>query len=169
MAELDSPTKLVDGIRRAQQAGYTILEAYTPYPMEEVSEALGRHRSRLPLIVLLSGIAGCLFGFLLQYVTAVHLYPLNVGGRPLNSWPAFIPVTFETTILFAAFGAVLGMFALCGLPQPYHPMFNVPRFSQATRASYFLAVSVRDPRFDREETRRFLARLDVVEVFDVEP
>ncbi len=131
MAEFHSSGELIHAIRESHKAGYKQLEAYTPYPIEEVWEELGHHRSWLPLIVLVGGIVGCLAGFFLQYWSSVINYPLNVGGRPLNSWMAFIPVTFETTILFAAGAAVLGMFALNKLPMPYHPVFNVERFARA--------------------------------------
>lgn len=167
MAEFHSQSELIEAIRSANQAGYTHLEAYTPYPIEEVWEELGHHKSWLPAIVLGGGVVGCVAGFLLQYWSSVINYPLNVGGRPLNSWIAFIPVTFETTILFAAGSAVLGMFALNKLPMPYHPVFNVERFALASRDRYFLAVAASDPNFDREETARFLHSLDPHEVSEV--
>jgi len=168
MAEFAGPRRLLTAVERCREEGYSVLEAYTPYPIEEVSEALGHHKSKLPLIVLIGGIVGCVAGFGLQYWTSVVAYPLNVGGRPLNSWIAFIPVTFETTVLVAALAAVLGMLALNRLPMPYHPVFNVPRFALASRDRYFLAIHVSDPRFDREGTRRFLEGLEPVEVSDVE-
>ncbi len=168
MAEFHSAGDLIAAIRRSREAGYTELEAYTPYPIEEVWEELGHHRSWLPLIVLVGGIVGCLAGFALQYWSSVINYPLNVGGRPLNSWVAFIPVTFETTVLFAAGAAVLGMFALNKLPMPYHPVFNVERFALASRDRYFLAIAAWDDRFDLEETARFLQTLDPYEVSRVE-
>jgi len=118
--------------------------------------------------VLLGGIAGCVGGYALEYWTSVIDYPMNVGGRPMHSWPAFIPVTFETTVLFAALSAVLGMLALNGLPMPYHPVFNVPRFALASRDQFFLCIEARDPHFDRAITRRFLERLDPLSVSEVE-
>ncbi len=168
MAEFHSSKELIGAIREAHKAGYKELEAYTPYPIEEVWEELGHHRSWLPLIVLIGGIFGCLAGFLLQYWASVINYPLNVGGRPLNSWVAFIPVTFETTVLFAAGAAVLGMFALNKLPMPYHPVFNVERFALASRDRYFLAIGAWDPLFDRVETEQFLQTLNPQEVALVE-
>lgn len=168
LAEFASPEELAIAARRTREAGYRRVDAYTPYPIEEVWEALGHHRSRLPLIVLIGGILGCLAGFLLQYWTSVHAYPLNVGGRPYNSWPAFIPVTFEMTVLVAALCAVLGMLALNRLPMPHHPVFNVKRFALASRDRYFLAVEAADPKFDPVATREFLNRLNAVEVWDVE-
>ncbi len=167
MAEFRSSKELVHAIREAREAGYTQLEAYTPYPIEEVWEELGHHRSWLPLIVLIGGIFGACFGFFLQYWVSVINYPMNIGGRPLNSWIAFIPVTFETTILFAAGAAVLGMFALNKLPMPYHPVFNVERFALASRDRYFLAIARWDPMFDRQATEEFLHRLAPQEVSEV--
>ena len=167
MAEFRSSKELVRAIREAREAGYTQLEAYTPYPIEEVWEELGHHRSWLPLIVLIGGIFGACFGFFLQYWVSVINYPMNIGGRPLNSWIAFIPVTFETTILFAAGAAVLGMFALNKLPMPYHPVFNVERFALASRDRYFLAIARWDPKFDRQATEEFLHRLAPQEVSEV--
>jgi hypothetical protein len=164
MAEFHSAKELIHAIRESRKAGYEEIEAYTPYPLEEVWEELGHHRSWLPLIVLIGGIVGCLSGFFLQYWSSVINYPINVGGRPLNSWVAFIPVTFETTILFAAGAAVLGMFALNQLPMPYHPVFNVERFALASRDRYFLAIGTWDARFDQAETEQFLRSLDPYEV-----
>ena len=168
MAEFHSSKALIRAIREARKAGYRKLDAYTPYPIEEVWEELGHHRSWLPLIVLAGGIIGCLTGFFLQYWTSVINYPINVGGRPLNSWVAFIPVTFETTVLFASGAAVLGMFALNQLPQPYHPVFNVERFALASRDRYFLTIGSDDARFDSVETEKFLQSLQPYEVSLVE-
>ena len=169
MAEFSSPAALADATRAARAAGYTKLDAYTPYPSEEVIEALGHHHSRLPLIVLGGGVTGALVGFGLAWWSSVVAYPLNIGGKPLNSWPAFIVPTFETTILFASFAAVLGMLALNGLPTPYHPVFNVARFAEhASRDAYFLCITARDPRFDRVATKQFLHTLYPLEVNEVE-
>ena len=168
LAEFDSPTELVVAIRRARAEGYKVMDAYTPFPIEEVAEALHIHDRRLPLIVLIGGIAGGLGGYLLQYWTSVINYPINVGGRPFHSWPAFLPITFETTVLVAALSAVLGMLALNGLPMPYHPVFNVPRFALATRDQFFLCIEATDPQFDRQGTRRFLERLEALSVSEVD-
>lgn len=167
MAEFGGPRRLIRAIEAAHEAGYTQMDAFTPYPIEEVWEALGHHKSRLPAIVLVGGILGAVLGFGLQYWTSVIAYPLNIGGRPLNSWPAFIPVTFEMTILVATIFTVLGMFALNGLPQPYHPVFNVERFALASRDRYFLCIGGWDPLFDREGTAQFLQQQQPAEVSEV--
>jgi ActD protein len=167
MAEFDDPNALVAATERAHREGYRRMDAYSPFPIEELHDALGRHSTRLPLIVLIGGLLGCIGGFAMQYWVAVIAYPLNVGGRPFNSWPAFIPVTFECTILAAALSAVLGMLALNGLPMPYHPVFNVPRFALASRNRFFLCIEARDRRFDLEDTRRFLETLEPKEVTTV--
>jgi len=169
LAEFDTSDELLAATRRAREAGYRQMDAYTPFPIEGLAEALGFHRTRLPLIVLLGGIVGGVGGYLMQYWIAAIDYPLNIGGRPLHSWPAFIPVTFELTILGAALAAVLGMLVLNGLPMPYHPLFHVPRFALVTRNCFFLCIEARDPQFDRDETRRFLTSVKAREVSDVEP
>jgi ActD protein len=168
LAEFSDPNELIAAARRTREAGYRDIDAYTPFPIEELSEALGIHYNRLPLVVLIGGIVGALAGLGLQYWTAVIDYPINVGGRPFFSLPSFIPITFETTVLVAALSAVLGMLALNGLPMPYHPVFNVPRFALATRDRFFLCIEATDPLFDREDTRRFLERLVPREVSEVE-
>jgi hypothetical protein len=168
MGEFDSPTSVVTAARRAYEAGYRRMDAYSPFPIEELAEAIGFRRNWLPLIVLLGGLAGAVGGYLLLYYTSVIDYPLNVGGRPLHSWPAFIPITFETTVLAAALSAVLFMLALNGLPEPYHPVFNVDRFEMATRDRFFLCIEAKDPKFDREKTKEFLASLEPREVTVVE-
>src|SRR5512134_989902 len=148
MAEFEHPEDVLAATRTAQEAGYRQMDAYTPFPVEGLAELLHTHKNRLPKLVLLGGAVGAVLGFAFQYYAAVIDYPLNVGGRPFNSWPSFIPITFEVTILFAAFTAILAMFALNGLPQPYHPVFNVPRFALATRDRFFLCIEARDPKFD---------------------
>ena len=168
MAEFDSPHDLVAAANKAREAGYRKMDAYTPFPIEELPEALGFRHNRLPLLVLIGGIAGAIFGYGLQYWASVIEYPINVGGRPLHSWPSFIPPTFETTILFAALTAVLGMLALNGLPMPHHPVFNAPRFALATRDAFFLCIEATDPKFDREQTQYFLQQLGAHQVAEVE-
>ena len=159
LAEFDDPTALVQAVRAARSAGYRKLDAFTPFPIEEVIESLEIHEKRLPMLVLLGGILGGLAGYALCYWTSVIDYPLNVGGRPLHSWPAFIPPTFETTVLGASFAAVLGMLVLNGLPMPHHPLFAVPRFALSTNDRFFLCIRATDRLFDRDDTRRFLERL----------
>jgi hypothetical protein len=166
MAEFDSPTTLVAAARRAREAGYRKMDAYSPFPIEELSEVL-HHKDRLPLLVLIGGIVGGTSGFLFQYWASAIDYPINVGGRPLLSWPSFIPVTFEMTILVAAFVAVLGMLGLNGLPMPYHPVFNVPRFEYASRNRFFLCIESSDPLFDKVATGQFLESLAPREVCEV--
>ena len=168
MAEFDNPTELVAAARRAYQAGYRRINGYSPYPIEELSEAIGFHHTSLPLIVLIGGILGGLGGFFMQYWMEVIDYPLNVGGKPYNSWPAFIPITFECTILVAAFAAVLGMLALNKLPQPYHPVFNAPNFALATRDRFFLVIEASDRSFDHDRVVAFLKDLGAKDLVDVE-
>ena len=167
LAEFDDPTSLVTAAANAREAGYRCMDAYSPFPIEELHHALGSHQTKLPMIVLIGGLVGCLGGYALQYWAAAIAYPLNVAGKPLHSWPAFIPVTFECTILGAALSAVLGMLALNGLPMPYHPVFNVPRFALASRNRFFLCIEATDPKFDVEDTRRFLETLNPLEVTTV--
>src|SRR5207248_4576305 len=140
----------------------------SPFPIEELTEALGVRPTRLRLLVLVGGLVGCLGGFFMQWYSAVVDYPINVGGRPLNSWPMFMPVTFELTVLLAGLTAVFAVLALNGLPMPYHPVFNVPRFALATRDRFFLCIEATDPRFDRAATRAFLQGLHPREVSEVE-
>jgi len=169
MAEFDTPGELLAAARRAHAEGYRRMDAHTPFPVEGLAEAIGFPHTRLPLLVLMAGLVGALLGFASQYWVTVSDYPLNVGGRPLNSWPAYIPITFEVTVLFAALTAVVGMIALNGLPMPYHPVFNVPAFARASRDRFFLVIEAADPRFDREGTRRFLESLQPREVSEVAP
>jgi len=169
MGEFSTPQDLVHAIEEVQSEGYTKLDAYSPYPIEEAWEALGHHKSPVPLIVLIGGIVGGLSGFFLQYWVSVIEYPINVGGRPLNSWPSFIPVTFECTILGAVLAAVAGVFILNGLPEPYHPVFNVERFAFASRNRYFLCIEAADPKFDRDRAHQLLLELNAVEATDVDP
>jgi hypothetical protein len=168
MAEFDDASALVAATSKTRDEGYRRMDAYSPFPIEELHEAMGAHHSRLPLIVLIGGLVGCISGFLLQYWASAIAYPVNVGGRPFNSWPAFIPVTFECTILGASLSAVLGMLALNGLPMPYHSVFNVPRFVLASRNRFFLCIEARDRKFDLEATRRFLETLGPREVSTVD-
>jgi hypothetical protein len=167
MAEFDDPNALVAAAHLARLEGYRRMDAYSPFPIEELHEALALPHTRLPLIVLIGGLVGCIGGYALQYWASAVAYPLNVGGKPLHSWPAFIPITFECTILVAALSAVFGMLALNGLPMPYHPVFNVPRFALASRNRFFLCIESRDAKFDLEGTRYFLESLNPREVSTV--
>jgi hypothetical protein len=169
MAEFETAQALVEAATRARLAGYRKMDAYSPIPIEELNEALDLRRTRLPLVVLLGGITGGLAGYGLEYWSQVVAYPMNVGGRPFHSWPHFIPVTFETTVLGAALAAFVGLWALNGLPQPYHPVFNVPAFARASTDRFFLVIEAADPRFDRQRTWRFLEDLRPVGVYEVEP
>ncbi len=168
MAEFTSPEALLAACRGAYAEGFRQMDAYTPFPIEGLGESIGFHRTKVPLIVLIGGILGCLGGFYLQYWVAVIDYPINVGGRPLNSWPSFIPVTFELTILIAALFAFFGLLALNKLPMPYHPVFNVPSFELASRNRFFLCIEAIDPKFDLEQTGRFLESTGAQGVHEVE-
>jgi hypothetical protein len=168
IAEFDNPNAVVAAARRTHGAGYRRINAYSPFPIEELSEAIGYHRDYVALCVLICGIIGAVGGFALQYWTAAFAYPLNVGGRPYLSLPAFIPITFECTVLLAAFGAFIGNLMMSGLPRPYHPVFNVPSFLRASQDRFFLCVKADDPKFNATETRAFLASLGAKEVSDVE-
>jgi hypothetical protein len=167
VAEFLGPDELLAATQQAREAGYSELDAYAPYPVHGLAEALDFHNTRIPLTVLAGGALGFAVGYGLQYWVSVIDYPLNVGGKPYHSWPAFIPVSFELTVLFAAVAAVLGMLAWNGLPMPYHPLFNVPSFSLASQDRFFLCIESDDPQFDHAEVREFLKRLDPLEVSDV--
>ena len=169
LAEFPSDESLLAAAVRMRADGYEKVEAYSPYPIHGMAEALGIRGRRLPRIVLAGGIVGGVGGLLMQWYSAVVSYPLNVGGRPYASWPAFIPISFELTILVAGIAAVLGMFALNGLPQPYHPLFNVPAFMKASRDGFFLSIEAADLLFDLEYTRDQLLALGATGVFEVAP
>jgi hypothetical protein len=170
MAEFDDITTLVNAAKRAHAEGYRKVDAYTPFPVHELFDALDAHDRRLPLAVLLGGITGAAAGFGLCYWVSAIAYPLNIGGRPLNSWPQFIPVTFEVTILLASFTAVLTMLGLNGLPMPYHPVFNVKRFAEhASLDGFFLTIESVDSKFDLSKTRAFLQELGAKEISEIEP
>ena len=169
MAEFDDPTSLVEATRRTYDAGYRVFDSYSPFPIHETFEAMHIEDRRVPLLVLGGGLAGLCAGLGLQAWVSAVAYPLNIGGRPNLSWPMFVPVTFELTILFAALAAVFGMFILNGLPMPYHPVFNVARFVEhASQDKFFLAIEATDPKFNHEGTRTFLQGLGAREINDVE-
>jgi Protein of unknown function (DUF3341) len=168
MAEFAEPEQLLNATRAAYQAGYRNMDAYSPYAVRGVAEALGFVRTRVPLIVLIGGIGGAITAYGMQWYSAAIDYPLNVGGRPLHSWPAFIPITFELTVLFAAIAGLAGMLWLNGLPKPYHPVFNAPHFKLASQTRFFLCVEARDPNFRADEVRTFLQNQSALSVVEVE-
>lgn len=169
LAQYTDPESLVRAAQRAYEEGYRKMDAYSPFPVEGLAEAIGFKKNGLPLLVLAAGILGAVTAYSMMYFSAVIHYPLNVGGRPLHSWPAFVPITFELTILFAAFAAVLGMLGLNGLPMPYHPVFNAKTFGQASRSRFFLCIEATDPKFDIDATRRFLEGLGPRSIEEVLP
>lgn len=160
LAGFEDQEQLLEAARLAHARGYRRMDAYTPFPVEDLAEALGHKKSRVPLLFLLGGIFGALGGyFMLWYSMAVD-WPMNIGGRPLNSWPMFIPITFELTILCSSLLGFFGTLAMCGFPEPYHPVFNVPDFARASRDRFFLCIEKSDPKFDEDQTWRFLKQLD---------
>lgn len=167
MGEFETPEQLLAASKKARDAGYKHIDAYTPFPIEGLAQAIGFRWTFVPLITLTGGVLGALGGFGLQYWCSAIAYPENIGGRSLNSWPAFIPVTFEMTVLFASLFAVVGMLALNKLPQPYHPVFNVERFVHASTDRFFLCIEARDPKFDLVQTARFLQDLHALHVTEV--
>ena len=167
MGEFETATQLIRATEKTREAGYKEIDAYAPYPVEGLSEALGLKRSWVPYLTLLGGLGGGLTGFGLQYWVNVFAYPMNIAGRPLNSWPAFIPVTFELTILGASTFAVFGMLALNQLPRPHHPVFNVARFSRASSDRFFLCIEAHDPKFHLAESAKFLQGLNAQHVTEV--
>jgi len=167
LGEFEKPEQLVHAVEKVREAGYRRLDAYSPFPVEGLYEALGLKRNLVPLITLLGGLTGGIGGFFFQYWAAAITYPQNIAGRPLNSWPAFIPVTFELTVLGASLAAVFGMLALNKLPHPHHPVFNVHRFTHASADRFFICIEARDPKFDLADTARFLQGLHAQHVTEV--
>ncbi|KAB8141033.1 DUF3341 domain-containing protein [Chloroflexia bacterium SDU3-3] len=168
VGEFRDADALLHAAEAAEHAGYTKLDAFSPFPIEELAEAVGHKKDRLPAVVLTGGLTGAVFGFGLQWLTQVIDYPLVVFGRPPFAWPAYIPITFECTILFAAFSAVFGMVLMNGLPQPYHPMFNAPDFERASQDKFFLVIEARDPKFDLQKTRAFLSSQHAIAINEVQ-
>jgi hypothetical protein len=168
VGEFETAEQLIHAVEKACEAGYRRMDAYTPFPVEGLSEAMGLRRNKVPLITLIGGLIGGLGGFGFEYWVNVISYPMNIGGRPLNSWPAFIPVTFELTVLGASLSAVFGMLALNRLPQPHHPLFNVERFKHASTDRFFLAIEARDAKFHLADTAKFLQGLHAAHVLEVQ-
>lgn len=168
MAEFSDEREILAAAKSAYEHGYRKMDAYAPFPVEGLAAALGRKKTAVPLIVLIGGICGGFGGYFLQWWAMAVAYPLNIGGRPYDSWPAFIPITFEMTILSAAFAAIIGMLALNRLPEPHHPVFNVPGFDRASTDKFFLCIESDDPKFDLFATRNFLESLKPQKISEVE-
>jgi hypothetical protein len=168
MVEFLTAAEVLAGTRHARRAGYRDMDAYTPYPVDGLAAELGMRKTRVPFVVLMGGLVGAGVGFFMQYYSMAIGYPLNVGGRPYNSWPVFIPITFELLILVGSLAAFLGMMFLNGLPRPHHPVFNVPQFARSSQDRFFLCIEATDPQFDRQITAEFLSALkphgEVIEV-----
>ncbi len=167
MAEFEEHDQLLEAAKKAYEAGYREMDAYSPFPIEELAGAMGHEYSLVPLFTLMGGIAGGLGGYFMEWYSMGRLYPLNVGGRPLNSWPNFIPITFELTVLIASLSAFVGMLVLNRLPQPHHPVFNVPQFRRASIDRFFLCIETEDPKFDERGTREFLKGLEPLSIAEV--
>jgi hypothetical protein len=167
VAQFSTPEALLEAARQTYFEGYRQIDAFTPFPVEGLAEAIGRKRSWVPLIVLVGGIAGACTGYFMQLYALAIYYPLNVGSRPLNSWPLFIPVTFELTILFASLSGIIGMLILNRLPRLHHPIFSMVQFGRATSDQFFLCVEASDPRFDAAKLRTFLSQFETHSVTEV--
>jgi hypothetical protein len=167
LAQFNRPETLREAAHAVHEQGFRRMDAYTPFPIEGLSLALGKVPTRLPYLTLLGGVLGGITGYVMQYYASVISYPLNIGGRPYHSWPAFIPIVFELTVLGASLFSVLAMLGLSGLPMPYHPLFNVPEFKLASRDQFFLCIEANDPLFSREDTRALLMGLGASAVFEV--
>ncbi len=168
LAEFEQPEALVQAVQRSRERGFRRMETYTPFSIEALNEAMENPPNKIPLITLCGGIFGFCGAWVLQYYVAVFNFPINVGGRPLNSWPAFIPIMFEMTVLCAALSCFFGLWITCGLPRPHHPLFNAPQFQFASRDRFFLCIESADPLFSVGATRDFMYRLDPSSVSEVE-
>jgi hypothetical protein len=168
-AEYEDAEQILTAANKAREAGYKRMDAYSPFPVHGLADAVGFKDNRLPWLIFFMGVAGTCVGIGLEYYTSVVDYPMNIGGRPLMSWPSFIPVAYECTILLAAFGAVFGMLGLNGLPQPYHSIFNAENFDRASQDRFFLCIEATDPKFDVENTRAFLEGTNPLNVSEVAP
>ena len=169
MAEFETPEALLEAAQHARAAGYEKLDAYSPHPVKGLAEAVGFTKNRVPLAVLLGGLFGGALAYFMQWYANVVSYPINVGGRPYHSWPSFMPITFEVTVLFAAFAALLAMLALNRLPKPYHPVFGAPGFERASQDRFFLCIEAADPKFDAERTGRLLRETRPLSIHEVMP
>ncbi len=169
IAEFDSVETLLHAAEKTRDAGYSSTDAYSPFPVEGIMEALGKRHSRIAYLIFCFGLTGCALAFGMMFYTNVWDYPINVGGRPLLSWPMYLPIMFELTVLLSAFSAVFGMIALNGLPKHYHPLFNVPEFLKASRDTFFIAIESTDPKFDLSKTKDFLQSLHPRGVHEVQP
>ena len=169
IAEFPTVESLIEAAKKTRDAGYKKTDAYSPFPLEDVIDALGKHHSRIGYLVLCGGITGLVSAFALMYFTSVIDYPINVGGRPLFSWPMYFPIMFELTVLLSVFTAVFGLLGLNGLPEPYHPLFNVPEFARASKDSFFIGIESTDPKFDLAGTKAFLQSLHPRGVHEVQP
>lgn len=169
LAEFDSPGTLYHGCEKVRDAGYKRWDAYTPFPVHGLEKAMGIPNSKVPWIVLIGGLTGASCGFFMQWWMSAVDYPLVISGKPLLSWPAFVPVTFELGVLFAAFGAVFGMLALNRLPQPYHPLFQSENFDRVTDDKFFIAIESSDPQFDAESTAKFLESIGGTNIELIKP
>jgi Alternative complex III, ActD subunit len=169
IAQFGTPAALMEAVKKARAEGFTKMDAYSPFPIHGLSEELGFRKTRLTALILAGGCTGAILGFSMLWSSAAYFYPINVAGRPYFSWEAFIPITFECGILFAALSAVMGMLGLNGLPQPYHPLFNSEAFAHASRDKFFLCVESTDPKFDEQQTRQFLESLNPEEIDEVAP
>ena len=167
LAEFASEHAILEAARKVFEAGFRQTEAYTPFPIHDLSEALGQSPTKVPVATFASGALGAVLGFGMCWYANVISYRWNVGGRPPDSWPAFIPITFEVMVLCASFGAVLSMFGLNGLPQPYHPVFNAPSFQLASKDRFFICIEAKDPKYDSEQTKRFLEELNPLSITEV--
>ncbi|HLW64182.1 MAG TPA: DUF3341 domain-containing protein [Gemmataceae bacterium] len=167
LAEFTTAEEILRAARSVRLQGYRSVEAYTPYAVDGLAEELGMKHSQVQFVVLVAGLIGAGVGFFMMYWTMAVDYPFDVGGRPLNSWPVFLPIAFEVMVLVASFAALLSMLYLNGLPRFHRPIFYVPQFARATQDRFFLCIEATDPRFEREATGQFLAGLRPVEVVEV--
>ena len=167
-AEFDETDPIINAARQARQAGYTRMDSYTPMPVEGLSEASGYRNKQMPALMFMGGLLGCTAGYWMQWYANTQSYALNIGGRPYHTWPNFIVITFEATVLLTAFAGVFGMLALNGLPTLYHPMFGVDGFDRASQDRFFFTIEARDPSFDFDKTLAFMQSLGALRVQVVE-